>query len=97
MRMITVLLFVALALWLVGCSPPTVVNNHPTPVAPAIVNPDTDCPVEGAWAGMIPGGILAGRMVNLTFYQGGMARGNSGSIVLEVTWQEVFAGEQPWG
>jgi hypothetical protein len=36
---------------------------------------------------MIPGGILAGRMVELTFYENGMARGTSGSIVLDQSWE----------
>ena len=47
----------------------------------------TECSVEGRWVGMIPGGILAGRMVDLTFYPNGMARGTSGSIVLDQSWQ----------
>jgi len=46
-----------------------------------------ECPVEGRWVGMIPGGILAGRMVELTFYDNGMARGTSGSIVLDQSWE----------
>lgn len=36
---------------------------------------------------MIRGGMLAGRMVDLTFYQNHVARGTSGAIMLEVAWQ----------
>jgi hypothetical protein len=46
------------------------------------------CQVEGRWVGMIPGGPLAGRPLELTFYQGGMARGTSGVVVLDQSWQQ---------
>lgn len=45
-----------------------------------------ECQAVGRWVGMIPGGILAGRMLELTFYDNGMARGSSGSIVLDQSW-----------
>lgn len=46
-----------------------------------------ECDAVGRWVGLIPGGILAGRMIELTFYDNGMARGTSGSIVLDQTWE----------
>lgn len=46
-----------------------------------------ECAVEGRWVGMIPGGPLAGRPLDLTFYQGGTARGTSGVVVLDQNWQ----------
>jgi hypothetical protein len=57
-----------------------------TPVyAPATTAP-RECSVEGTWRGMVRGGVLAGRMVDLTFYQNHVARGTSGAIMLEVEW-----------
>ena len=42
---------------------------------------------------MIPGGMLAGRLVDLTFYDNGTARGTSGNIMLEVSWEEPQQGQ----
>jgi hypothetical protein len=64
-----------------GWYTPTAGSAATTPQAPR------ECPVEGTWVGMIPGGVLAGRPVELTFYQGGTARGISGSVVLDQSWQ----------
>jgi hypothetical protein len=36
---------------------------------------------------MVRGGVLAGRMVELTFYPNHVARGTSGAIMLEVSWE----------
>lgn len=44
------------------------------------------CGVVGAWRGMIQGGMLAGRPVELTFYDNGTARGVSGAIILDQAW-----------
>jgi hypothetical protein len=60
----------------------------PTP-GPTTSAPQTPqaCQVEGTWVGMIPGGPLAGRPLDLTFYQGGAARGTTGVVVLDQSWQ----------
>ena len=46
-----------------------------------------ECSVVGIWRGLIRGGVLAGRMVELTFWDNHVARGTAGAIMLEVSWE----------
>jgi hypothetical protein len=57
------------------------------PVAPAGAPAPQECSVVGSWTGMVQGGVLAGRMVELTFWDNAVARGTSGAIMLEVAWE----------
>ena len=68
----------SIALLTVSCSSSW--YTHTGETATATQQAPQECPVEGTWAGLIPDGPLAGRPLQLTFYQGGMARGTSADI-----------------
>jgi len=72
------------ALWMTACGAGWADGGGPGLPANA---PIRDCSVHGEWNGMIRGGMLAGRMVSLTFYSEGLARGMSGQIRLDVEYQ----------
>ena len=79
MRSFVPLVLLVVFPWVSGCSGSQTTDTQTE--APA------ECNVLGVWQGVIPGGILMGQPVTLTFYENGMARGTSGNIILDVGWQ----------
>ncbi len=61
-----------LALVVSGCS-----GWYSEPVAPVQQGP---CPVVGTWQGIVPGGIMAGRVVTFVFNADGTATGTVSTI-----------------
>ncbi len=56
-------------------------------VEPVVAGGGQQCSVVGSWNGLVQAGVLAGRPVELTFWENGICRGTSGSIMLEVAWE----------
>lgn len=67
------LVLVALAtFWISGCG-----SWYTQPVA---AEAPAECPVVGTWQGIVPGGIMTGRVVTFVFQEDGGATGSVSSI-----------------
>lgn len=84
---------VLLAITVSGCCPPCNYTGQAT-AQPTAAQPGQtgqtgqigQCSVIGQWRGIVPDGILTGRPIDLTFWEGGAARGIAGSITLDTAW-----------